>query len=165
MAYRMSAIDESCFSETLFALARVGCGHGEDTLLSRRIGSRGKLHMMHQVILDHPNLDPPKAYATHAFRMAWGTAYSRRLINDDYRWPNRPIFSDRWALAKSHAGTSLIHAIAAIRRPRLHRFSYAAGYACGAVYAWIRPPDARHLAPGIRWRDDAAAALGSMIHL
>ncbi|MBE0542928.1 MAG: glycosyltransferase family 2 protein [Verrucomicrobia bacterium] len=159
MAYRMSALGEDCFTKALFALSEIGCGHGEDTLLSRRVASRGRLLMVFNAVFQHPNADAPKAYATKAYRMAWGSAYSRRLLNDNYRWPDSPRTPDRLALWKSYVGNTLLNVFRAVRSPKAHRFAYAWGYLCGALKGVFLPPTHQRLTPHIDWQKDAEAAL------
>ena len=161
MAYRMSALSEDCFSADLFALSEIGCGHGEDTLLSRRIASRGRLLMNFNAVFNHPNADTPKSYATKAFHMAYGTAYSRRLLNDNYRWPGRVRMADRIALLKSYCGTSLLNWLRALTSPRAHRLAYACGYTLGALNGVFLPPRSSRLTPGIDWAADAQRALSA----
>lgn len=162
MAYRMSALSEDCFSPDLFALSEIGCGHGEDTLLSRRVASRGNLLMIFDALFEHPNADAPKAYATKAFRMAWGSAYSRRLLNDNYRWPAPPTLGDRLALWKSYLGNAMLGWARVLRQPRRHRFAYAWGYTMGAIYGIFRVPTSSRLTPQIDWRKQAEAVLSAL---
>ena len=165
MGFRMSALSEDCFSTDLFALSEIGCGHGEDTLLSRRVASRGHLLMIFDAVFDHPNADTPKAYATKARRMAWGTAYSRRLLNDNYRWPAAPTAADRLVLWKSYAGTTMLNLFHALRSPKAHRFAYTWGYFLGAAKGVFMPPSHQRLTPHIDWQKDAAAALSQRVNL
>ena len=165
MAYRMSALDEDCFSTTLFAIYETRCGRGEDTLLSRRVASRGRLVMVFDAVFEHPNMDAPKAYATKAFRMGEATAYSRRLLNDNYRWPAAPTLADRLALWKSYAGNTMLDVFRALRSPKAHRFVYAWGYFCGAFKGVFLPPSHKRLTPHIDWQNDAAAALSQCVNL
>jgi glycosyltransferase involved in cell wall biosynthesis len=159
MACRMEALTEDCFSVDLFGLAERGFGHGEDTLLSRRLSSRGRLAFVSSAKFFHPCTDAPKAYSIQAHRMGFGTAYSRRLLNDNYRWPGNPTFADRAALLKTYCGVSLLNWVRALATPETHRFSYALGYTCGAWKGLIQPPRATRLTPIIDWATDAKAAL------
>jgi glycosyltransferase involved in cell wall biosynthesis len=166
MACRMDALSESCFSHDLFALAELGYGHGEDTLLSLRLAARGELAFVHSATFLHPCADAPKAYTTRARKMGFGVAYSRRLLNDNYRWPETPRISDRIALIKSYSGTALLQWVRALRTPKAHRFAYAWGYTVGAVKGIISPPRASRLTPEIDWTRDAertVAELGKMM--
>ena len=162
MACRMDALNEDCFSRDLFALAEVGYGHGEDTLLSLRLGAKGELAFVHSASFLHPCADAPKAYATHARKMGFGVAYSRRLLNDNYRWPEGPKLRDRIALLKSYLGTALLQWIRTLKAPKAHRLAYAWGYTVGAVKGILVPPRASRLTPGIDWGADAERNLGGL---
>jgi hypothetical protein len=159
MACRLSALENDCFSQDLFALSEIGCGHGEDTLLSRRLLSQGKLLMVFDAVFDHPNADVPKAYCTKAFKMGWGISYSRRLLNDNYRWPKPPTIQDRLALWKSYVGNSALCILRAIGSCKVHRFAFAQGYLMGALQGIVRPPRHFRLTPHIDWQLDAEVAV------
>lgn len=159
MAYRMDALTEESFSDDLFALTRVQSGLGEDTFLSRRVGAKGPLLFAFCAQFIHPGDDPPKAYPIQAFRFGYAVSYSRRLLNDNYRWPEKPRLSDRVALAKSLVGSTLLLWWRALTSLRPHLFAQALGYTCGSVAAFARPPRARRLTPHINWRVDADQAL------
>jgi glycosyltransferase involved in cell wall biosynthesis len=161
MAIRMAFFSNDCFSEDLFALAELGYGHGEDTLLSRRLGPKGRLLFVPSAEFLHPCSDLPRAYTTRAAKMGFGTAYSRRLLNDNYRWPKASESADRIALWKSYIGTALLHWLRAIRQPKSHRFAFAWGYSKGAWMGVTRPPKASRLTPGVDWRKDAHRALAA----
>jgi hypothetical protein len=165
MAYRMSALDEQCFSTTLFSTYETRCGRGEDTLLSRRMASRGRLLMVFDAVFEHPNMDGPKAYTIQSFGMGKAAAYSRRLLNDNYRWPAAPTLDDRLALWKSYVGTTMLNVIRALRSPKAHRFAFAWGYFLGACKGVFQPPSHLRLTPHIDWQKDAAAALSQQMHL
>jgi len=159
MACRMGALSEDCFSHDLFALSELGYGHGEDTLLALRLAAKGELVFVHSATFLHPCADAPKAYATRARKMGFGVAYSRRLLNDNYRWPENPRISDRIALLKSYLGTALLQWVRTLKAPKAHRFAYAWGYTLGAMKGIISPARASRLTPGINWAADAEMAL------
>jgi glycosyltransferase involved in cell wall biosynthesis len=159
MACRMDALSEDCFSHDLFGLAELGYGHGEDTLLSLRLAAKGELVFVQSAAFLHPCADAPKAYATGSRKMGFGVAYSRRLLNDNYRWPEDPRISDRIALLKSYLGTALLQWSRTLKAPKLHRFAYAWGYTSGAVKGIFSPPRAPRLTPGIDWASDAERTL------
>jgi glycosyltransferase involved in cell wall biosynthesis len=159
MACRMDALSEDCFSQDLFALSEIGYGHGEDTVLSLRLAAKGELAFVHSAEFLHPCADAPKAYATRARKMGFGVAYSRRLLNDNYRWPQNPKISDRLALFKSYLGTALLQWFRALRAPKAHRFAYAWGYTLGAVKGIFSPPRASRLMPEVDWVADAERTL------
>jgi glycosyltransferase involved in cell wall biosynthesis len=159
MACRMDALSEDCFSHDLFALSELGYGHGEDTLLSLRLAAKGELAFVHSATFLHPCADAPKAYATRARKMGFGVAYSRRLLNVNYRWPKDPRTSDRIALLKSYLGTALLQWFGTLKAPKPHRFAYAWGYTLGALKGVFSPPRASRLTPGIDWAADAERTL------
>jgi glycosyltransferase involved in cell wall biosynthesis len=161
MAIRMEFLSKDCFSDDLFALAESGHGHGEDTLLSRRLASKGRLLFVSNAQFLHPCVDKPKAYATRARDMGFGTAYSRRLLNDNYRWPSAPSFGDRIALCKSYAGTATMQFLRVIRNPNHQRLAFACGYCNGAWKGLTRPPKASRLTPSVNWHKDAQEALSA----
>jgi GT2 family glycosyltransferase len=163
MAYRMDALTQRCFSEDLFALTHIGCGLGEDTFLSHRVGAAGALLFAFNAVFLHPHDDTPKSYPIQAFRMGYATSYSRRLLNDTYRGFERPRIEDRLALVKSYAGTALLSWGRALAAPRRHRFAFAWGYTLGALRGLMQKPTARALTPGIDWWGDAEAALKARV--
>jgi glycosyltransferase involved in cell wall biosynthesis len=165
MAYSMQALSEECFSEDLFAMTHVRCGKGEDTLLSRRVGSTGQLLLAFCAQFEHPDDDLPKAYPHQAYKFGYGLAYSRRLLNDHYRVFDPPRVADRFALVKSYLGTACLNWWRAVTRPKRHRFAYAWGYTLGAFRGMIQKPTAKNLTPHINWQADADAGLKNLIIL
>lgn len=165
MAYRMSALDPSCFLEDLFALTHIRCGLGEDSILSRQVGRKGKLILFQNLNIEHPDDAMPNSYPTRAYQLGYATAYSRRFLNDHYRVVEPPHFSDRVDLLKSYLGNNLINLARALARPRRHRFAYAWGYFVGSLRGVLQKPTARSLAPGIDWWQDAEAALAGQVVL
>lgn len=159
MACRMAALSEDCFSHDLFALSEMGYGHGEDTVLSLRLAAKGELAFVHSAEFLHPCADAPKAYITRARKMGFGVAYSRRLLNDNYRWPANPRISDRIALLKSYLGNALLQWFRALGAPKAHRFAYAWGYTLGAVKGVFSQPRASRLMPEVDWSADAERTL------
>ena len=132
MAFRMDALEESCFSENLFALFQWGRGGtGEDKFISRRVGIKGDLLFAFCANYEHPHDDLPTVYPLKAFKNGLITAYSRRLLNDDFRVPKAPLFSDKVALIKSYIGNILLNWWRALTALRPHRCYYAWGYSCG----------------------------------
>ena len=165
MACRIDSLTEDCFSEELFALSELGYGHGEDTLLSRRLASKGRLLFVSGARFLHPCADTPKAYSTRAGKMGYGNAYSRRLLNDNYRWPAAPTLADRFALRKSYAANTLLNIFRALRSPAPHRLAYAWGYFCGALKGVFLPPSHHRLTPHIDWHKDAEMAIGRQVEI
>jgi len=165
MLFRIPALDQSCFSNDLFALDEINCGKGEDTYLSRQVMRKGKLMINSKVIIDHPNLDSPKTYPIDAFHFAYATAFSRRFLNDHYRISEPPRFSDRMALFKSYLGNNLINLFQFIMHPAKHRFAYFWGYFLGSIRGLFQKPTARNLAPNIDWLGDAESALSQLVRI
>jgi glycosyltransferase involved in cell wall biosynthesis len=163
MAYSMRALSEECFSEDLFALDHIRCGLGEDTFLSRKVGSTGKLLLAFCVQFEHPDDDLPKSYPYQAYKFGYASAYSRRLLNDHYRGFDRPLLSDRIVLVKSYLGTAGLNWWRAVTGPKKHRFAYAWGYSRGALRGLLQKPIARNLTPQINWHRDAEAALKNLV--
>lgn len=161
MAYAFKAMFRHCFSEDLFAVYEVKSGKGEDTLLSRRVGASGKMYYLFGDHFEHPGGVLPVAYSTHPFQYGFALAYSRRMLNDDYRPYRSPLFSDRVALVKSYFGTAMLNWWRALKRPGLRQFQLAAGYSLGALQGLLKRPSARTLTPQINWQADALAALSN----
>lgn len=159
MAFPHEVLDANCFSEDVFALAETGCGLGEDTILSRKAGERGELLFAFCAGVEHPHADTPKAYAVGNFQLAYATALSRRLINDNYRASERPTLADRLSLLRSYAGNTLLHWSRAIGSLERRRLDHALGYSLGALRGVLQEPAAHRIAPGIDWRLDAEEAL------
>jgi len=163
MAYKMSAITSDCFLEDLFALDEKRFGKGEDTILSRRVMQKGKLIYLHDVIVDHPNVDLPKTYPITAYKLAYATSYSRRFLNDHYRVTIPPKMIDRISLIKSYIGNSFINWGQAFLTLKKHKFSYALGYSMGSLRGIFQKPTAKNLTPHINWWQDAEEALKNQI--
>jgi hypothetical protein len=159
MAYRMSAITSDCFCDGLFAMAERGWGLGEDTLLSRRIGRRGVLLTALRAGFVHPEGERTVAYRGAAFGRGFAAAYSRRLLNDHYRAPGSPRWSDRLALVQAYGAQALLGWWNAFARADRQTLAFAAGYTLGAARGCLQPPTSRQLCPRIDWRSDAEAAL------
>ena len=159
MAYRMSAITADCFCEALFAMSEHGWGLGEDTLLSRRIGSRGVLLTTFRAGFVHPAGDRTVAYRRTAFGRGYATAYSRRLLNDHFRGFEPPRWADRLALAKSAAAHALLAWFAALRGADTQAAAFASGYTLGGIRGLLQSPTSGRLCPAIDWRADADATL------
>ena len=158
MMYKMSAINAECFLEDLFAVDHIRCGKGEDTILSRRVMSRGKLLFASHVTIDHPNADLPKTYPISAYKLGYSTAYSRRFLNDHYRVNSKPFILDRLFLAKTYLGNNLINLYNALLHPEAHRFSYLCGYFWGTITGIFIKPTSKKLSPDVDWWRDAEDA-------
>ena len=165
MAYRRDALTADCFSDDLFALAQLGCGLGEDTVLSRRAAGKGELLYAFCARVAHPGRHRSRAYATGSFRLGYATAFSRRLINDNYRGLDPPRLADRLALLKSYVGTAMLEGFRAVRSLRRDRFEYSLGYAFGAMRGLLRAPQASRVTPDVEWWLEAETAMVRSEHL
>ena len=158
MAYRKAAMSEESFLDDLFALDHIRCGLGEDTILSRRIGSKGELIMVLDAEFHHPHDDQPRTYPIDAFRLGYARAYSRRLLNDQYRVFGKPSWHDRLNLLTSYLGNILILFWSVLEQHQRYRMNYALGYTKGAIRGILVKPSAKNLTPNIHWREDARNA-------
>lgn len=163
MGFRASALDQECFSDSLFALTSVKCGLGEDTFLGRRLCSKGEIVLAFGAGIEHPDADSPKAYPSDAYGFGRAVAYSRRFLNDHYRGFDPPRLSDRAALVKSYAGNLLLAWLRGVRSFRRDDWRYAWGYTVGVGLGLTRAPTARKLTPHIDWWGDAEKALGQAV--
>lgn len=162
MAFLTMAITENVFSRDLFAMYEKKIGKGEDTILSLRLhGSQPYLYAFNSVFF-HPN-NKAVAYPTDSFKNGFAIAYSRRLINDNYRGLNPPYLRDRLALIKSYLGNNLINFVKALTHPKRYRFAYALGYFMGSLRGLIQKPSASNLTPDIDWEADAEKAISQAV--
>ncbi len=155
MAYDLRCLTQECFSEDLFALTYVRCGLGEDTFLSHRVASKGRLQSLRGLNILHPDEDLPNSYPIRAYSFGYASAYSRRLLNDDYRFPRKPFLKDRAALVYSYCGNILVGLVRLLLSPSLQRLHFLRGYFMGALKGLFVKPTARNLSPGILWFKDA----------
>lgn len=161
MAFRMSALERSSFPDDLFALKQIGLGMGEDTLISHGVLARGELLLACEARIEHPEDELPNSYPHQAYRYGFAVAYSRRLLNDYFRFPEKTFWRDRVSLLKSYFGNVVLNWGRFLLQPRGFRFSYAAGYTWGALKGLVRPPRAKTLTPHIDWDADADRALAA----
>lgn len=165
MLYSLKAMSEDVFCEDLFAVTEINCGLGEDTLLSRRVSKGGPLLFAHQISVDHPDQDLPKAYPTDPFRLGFAVSYSRRLLNDHYRILMPPRFSDRVFLLASYAWNVFLNGVRFLRHPGKPRWAYFRGYLLGALKGLFVTPLSSRLLPEIDWYQDARAALKKAVEV
>ena len=159
MAFRMSAITSECFSDALFAMYQRGYGRGEDTVLSRRVGTGGILLTAFRAGIVHPQGHEPVAYRRGAFARGYSSAYSRRLLSDHYRGRETAKWTDRLALANSYAGHALLAWFRGLEARDKPACVFAWGYSLGALRGLLQKPTSRLLTPEINWWADAEAAL------
>ena len=123
------------------------------------MNSMGKLYIALDSTFEHGEADLPKAYPTAAYRRGYAFAYSRRLINDQYRGMQAPTMADRLALVKSYAGTTLLHWFSAMLKHHKSELLFALGYSAGALRGLVQRPSAAALTPGVDWQADAEEAI------
>jgi hypothetical protein len=165
MAFRASALSRDCFVPAMFALAEMGCGLGEDTLLARMVRSRGTLLLALRAGFEHPGDDAPRAYSTTGFQLGYAHAYSRRLLNDHYQGHQPPSLKERLELLRGYAGNILVHGSRAAVSLSRRRIQFAAGYAIGALHGVAIKPVTERWAPGIDWEYDARQSLAEAVAL
>lgn len=165
MTFKMDALRQNSFADSVFAMAELGWGKGEDLILSRCVSFNGKYMYANNVVVEHPNADVPKAYSADAYPLGYGDAYSRRLVNDMYRGNSKPSFSDRMALMKTYIGTTALYFCGVLRRPSWYQLAYTTGYLVGAFRGLMQSPTAKRLTPHIRWWEDADMALERVYEL
>lgn len=164
MGFRMSALTQECFSDSLFALYEVG-GKAEDTFLGRRLNAKGRILLAFDPGIEHPNADAPKAYPTDPYGFARALAYSRRFLNDHYRGFEPPRLTERLGLATSYAGNLLFAALRVLAGFRRYHVRFAMGYAAGVALAIAKPPVAGVLTPEVDWWADAERAVAAAVTL
>lgn len=165
MAYKASAIDQSCFTEDLFALTHINCGLGEDTFFSRQVKRNDKFLMSTTIRILHPDDALPNSYPIKAYRLGFATGYSRRFLNDHYRIFSSPHFTDRLALLKTYIGNNFLNIIRAIIHPARHRFQFSRGYFLGSIKGLFQKPTAKKLTPKIDWWSDAEQTLAQVLEI
>ncbi len=146
MAFSLAVLSDDCFPDDLFALAEIGAGLGEDTIISMIAGTSGSLFLAQKAMFIHPHQDSPKAYASGAFRYGWAAAYSRRLVNDFFCQTRGQNAGCRAALLRHDAGLFAVQLYRAFRSPSdcwRFLFGTVAGIGVGADFSpTCFPPDA-----------------------
>ena len=165
MAFRMTCLSRANFPDDLFAIKHARLGMGEDTLISHSVLSSGELLTACEARIEHPDDELPNSYPHQAFDYGIATSYSRRLLNDYFRFPRPPLTRDRLALLRSYAGNLFLNWWNFFRQPRAYRLQFARGYSVGVWRAIVRPPRARTLTPHIDWEADAERALASRVNM
>ena len=161
MAFRINTLKDKAFSQDLFAMYEIKAGKGEDTILSLRARGKGSYVFVFSSTMKHPN-NKPVAYPSSYYQKAYAIAYSRRLINDNYRGLEKPLLIDRLALLKSYIGNFLVlwgNAIFTLQKGSL---LYAFGFTRGALHGIFSPPRTENLTPNINWHNDAEIALNNL---
>ena len=164
MALLTAALSDRVFSRDLFSIYEKKIGKGEDTILSLRLKeSRSFLFAFNSVFW---HLDSqPIAYPTDGFKKGYAIAYSRRMINDNYRGFSHPLMSDRLALYKSYLGNILVNVLNILRVPDKFHFHFALGYLRGAVHGILAQPTTKALTPDIDWFNDSCNSVSKDVIL
>jgi len=163
MAYKMHALNESCFLKDSFALHEIGCGIGEDTLISHIASYKGDIILVREAKFTHPNADQTRAYPRDPYRYGYAYAYSRRLINDHFRYP--PSIGDRLFLITSYLTGNLSNFVDMITLRNDYTTRYAKGYFRGSIRGLFQRPKANKLTPEINWEKDAETAISNGLKL
>ena len=161
MAFKMSKLGSDSFLEDSFALHHIGCGLGEDTLISHIASKNGHILLIRSAEFLHPNADESKAYSREPYKYGYATAYSRRLINDHYLGGS--IFSNRLFLFRSYFSNSVVNLLSFITTLDSKSLKYSVGYLFGALRGLFQKPVASRLTPEIDWWSEAEVALSKQV--
>lgn len=161
MAFKMSKLGAESFLEDSFALHHIGCGLGEDTLISHIASKKGDILLIRSAEFLHPNADESKAYSREPYKYGYATAYSRRLINDHYLGGS--IFSNRLFLFRSYFSNSVVNLLSFITTLDSKSLKYSVGYLFGALRGLFQKPVASRLTPEIDWWSEAEVALSKQV--
>jgi GT2 family glycosyltransferase len=162
MAFFVDVVTDDIFSPDLFAMYEKKIGKGEDTILSLRLKNFGNFLYAVNATFKHPE-NEAVAYPTHGLKKGFAIAYSRRLINDNYRGIDLPSWKDRAALLKSYFGNTILNTVRLIQNPNIIQFSFALGYLVGALRGLFQKPTAKNLTPEIDWWSDAEKAIAQQV--
>ena len=152
MAIRADILSRLRVPHALLALAQRGWGLGEDLILARMLCRHGQIVLARRARFEHSREAHSVAYRRDDLGFGFGSAYSRRLVNDYYRGGAPPRLPDRIALLRTYAGASVWHGWQAALRRTSSRF--AIGYAAGALAGVLHPPSVRRLTPDIDWSEE-----------
>lgn len=161
MAFKMSMLGQDSFLEDSFALHHIGCGLGEDTLISHIASKKGDIYLVPSAEFVHPNADDSKAYSREAYKFGYATAYSRRLINDHHQGGS--ILTNRLSLLRSYFSNNLINLFSFITTLDSKALKYATGYFLGSMRGLFQKPTADRLTPKIDWWGDAERAVSETV--
>ena len=163
MAFKMSKLGADSFLEDSFALHHIGCGLGEDTLISHIASKNGDILLVRSAEFLHPNADESKAYSRQPYKYGYATAYSRRLINDHHLGGSR--ISNRLSLLRSYFSNGLVNLLSFITTLDSKSLNYSAGYFFGALRGLFRKPVASRLTPEINWWSEAEVSVSKMVEI
>src|SRR5271165_3381789 len=159
MAFRTSALSESCFPKSGFALFKARLGTGEDLVLARHVREKGALLFAYCAEIEHPYETPTNFGPQDFFRLGLTFAYGERYVCDHHRGSAGPSIADRIALVRSLLGTLALNWFRLLRQPAGRRLKYALGFTVGTVRALTALPSAAVQFPGVDWKQDAESAL------
>ncbi len=163
MAFRTADLHASWFSDAGFALFRARLATGEDLVLARHALQKGELLFASCASVNHPYETPSNFGSEDSYRLGIIHSYGERYVNDAYRGSARPTLADRAALARSLAGSVILHWSRFLRNPEARRWRFARGFAAGAFRAIFAFPGPDKLAPGVDWERSAEEALGARV--
>jgi GT2 family glycosyltransferase len=155
---RERALNDDLFSRDLMNSYERKLGKGEDTVMGLRVSSRGCIVHLHTKRIRHPGKESPRAYPAAAFQRGRATAYSRRLINDNLRYPDRSQARDKLGLLRSYLGAPVVHFARGLVAADLGTLQYAAGFAVGAIEGILAPPHRYRPAHPVDWNREAGVA-------
>lgn len=161
MAFKMSKLGQDSFLEDSFALHHIGCGLGEDTLISNIASKKGDILLVPSAQFLHPNADESKAYSREPYKFGYATAYSRRLINDYHQ--RGSIITNRLSLIRSYFFNNTINFLSFVLTINSKALKYATGYFLGSMRALFQKPTANRLTPKIDWWGDAERAVSETV--
>lgn len=164
-AIRVDSLSKEILSDDIFAMNHMRYGLCEDLIISRRLISSGEIMLAFNAVFRHPSEDPPKAYSSNAYQLAFAIAYSRKWFNDNYRGFNPPRLADRLALLKNYMAVLLLNTWRVLISFNKQRALFTYGFLRGIVYSLIKKPTSDSLTPGINWWADAEEALSNQIRI
>jgi glycosyltransferase involved in cell wall biosynthesis len=161
MAFKMNKLGEDSFLEDSFALHHIGCGLGEDTLISHIASKKGDILLIRSAEFLHPNADESKAHSREAYKFGYATAYSRRIINDHQH--SDSTFKKRLFLFGSYLSNNILNILLILLTMDAVKIKYETGYFFGSFRGLFKRPTASYLTPEINWWKDAETAISRMV--
>jgi glycosyltransferase involved in cell wall biosynthesis len=165
MAFRTDDLEASWFPPEGFALFRARLATGEDLVLARHARQKGELLFAFCASVHHPYETPSNFGSADFYRLGLIHSYGERYVNDSYRGSATPTFLDRLALARSLAGSVVLHWSRFLRQPESRRWRFGCGFTTGALRALFAFPTQSELAPGVDWERAAQDALQGRVML
>jgi len=163
MAFRTGDLDASCFPVAGFALFEARLATGEDLVLARHARRRGELVFAYCASVNHPYDTPSNFGSADFYRLGLIHSYGERYVNDFYRGSAPATFADRVSLARSLAGSAILHWSRFLHHREARRWRFGCGFTSGSLRALLAFPKASELAPGVDWERDAQEALDAKV--